>query len=79
MACEWRIHVHVPVFLEDLGPFKSTRFAFAEALAFQKKHKLSEQLEIETYTWDVLPDHLKTGDVVDYVCKELEWVKSQLQ
>jgi len=35
-------------------------------------------LEIETYTWDVLPDHLKTGDIVDYVCRELEWVRGQL-
>ena len=76
--CEWRIHFHVPVFLEDLGPFKSTRFAIEEALAFQKMHRLSDQLEIETYTWDVLPDELKTGDIVDYVTKELEWVKSQL-
>ncbi len=78
VPCEWRIHVHVPVFLEDLGPFKSTRFAIAEALAFQKKHRLSTQLEIETYTWDVLPDELKTGDIVDYITKEIEWVKSQL-
>ena len=78
VPCEWRIHFHVPVFLEDLGPFKSTRFAISEALAFQKKHRLSDQLEIETYTWDVLPDELKTGDIVDYVTKEIEWVKSQL-
>jgi hypothetical protein len=76
--CEWRIHFHVPVFLDDLGPFRSTRFAIEEALAFQKKHRLAEQLEIETYTWDVLPEHLKTGDIVDYVTKELEWVKSRL-
>jgi hypothetical protein len=26
----------------------------------------------------VLPDHLKTGDIVDYVCREIEWVRSQL-
>ena len=36
------------------------------------------QLEIETYTWDVLPDNLKTGDIVEYVQREIEWVKSQL-
>jgi hypothetical protein len=39
---------------------------------------LSRQLEIETYTWDVLPNNLKTGDIVEYVCRELEWVQSQL-
>ena len=75
---QWRSHFHVPVFLTDLGPMKSTQFALIEALAMHKKTPLSRQLEIETYTWDVLPDHLKTGDIVEYVCRELEWVKAQL-
>jgi sugar phosphate isomerase/epimerase len=76
---EWRIHFHVPVFLERLGPyFKTTRFAIEEALAVHKETPLSAQLEIETYTWDVLPAELKTGDIVDYVSRELEWVRGQL-
>jgi sugar phosphate isomerase/epimerase len=75
---EWRVHFHVPVFLDDLGPFRSTRFAIAEALAVHKQTPLSAQLEIETYTWDVLPESLKTGDIVDYVCRELEWVRDEL-
>ena len=75
---EWRTHFHVPVFLDDLGPFRTTRFAIEDALRFHKSKPLSRQLEIETYTWDVLPDHLKTGDIVDYVCRELEWVRGQL-
>lgn len=75
---EWRVHFHVPVFLDDLGAFGSTRFAIEDALAFHKERPLSAQLEIETYTWDVLPDDLKTGDIVDYVCRELEWVRAQL-
>jgi hypothetical protein len=75
---EWRTHFHVPVFLDDLGDFRTTRFAIEEALYFHKENKLSPQLEIETYTWDVLPQHLKTGDIVDYVVMELEWVKEQL-
>jgi sugar phosphate isomerase/epimerase len=75
---EWRTHFHVPVFLDDLGPFRTTRFAIEEALRFHKKKPLSRQLEIETYTWDVLPENLKTGDIVDYVCRELEWVRGQL-
>ncbi len=75
---EWRIHFHVPVFLDDLGDFKTTRFAIEDALRFHRQNKLSPQLEIETYTWDVLPDHLKTGDIVDYVEMELNWVRSQL-
>jgi hypothetical protein len=75
---EWRVHFHVPVFLDELGPFRSTRFAIEDALAFHRKTPLSAQLEIETYTWDVLPESLKTGDIVEYVCRELEWVRGQL-
>jgi hypothetical protein len=76
---EWRTHVHVPVFLDQIGEhFKTTRFAIEDALKFHKKNKLSPQLEIETYTWDVLPDSMKTGSIVDYVQRELDWVKGQL-
>jgi hypothetical protein len=76
---EWRTHFHVPVFLDDLGGvLGTTRFALEAALKMHKEKPLSGQLEIETYTWDVLPDHLKTGDIVDYVCREIEWVRGQL-
>jgi hypothetical protein len=75
---EWRTHIHVPVFLDDLGEFGSTRFAIAEALAFHRRTPLSAQLEVETYTWDMLPPELKTGDIVEYVCRELEWVRAEL-
>ncbi len=75
---EWRVHIHVPVFLDDLGVFRTTRSAIADALAFHRESPLSRQLEIETYTWDMLPDDLKTGDIVDYVCRELEWVRDSL-
>jgi sugar phosphate isomerase/epimerase len=76
---EWRTHVHVPVFLDKIGEhFETTRFAIEDALKFHKKNKLSPQLEIETYTWDVLPASMKSGDIVDYVQRELDWVMGQL-
>jgi hypothetical protein len=40
---------HVQVFLEDLGVFRTTRFA-EQALKVHKTTPLSRQLEIETYT-----------------------------
>jgi hypothetical protein len=76
--CEWRIHVHVPVFIEDLGAFKSTRFAIEQALASHKLTRVSDHLEIETYTWDVLPARVKAGDIVDHVSRELLWVRDTL-
>jgi hypothetical protein len=75
---EWRIHFHVPVFLERLGELETTRAATAEALAVHRRAPLSRHVEIETYTWDVLPDEYKTGDIVDYVSRELEWARSEL-
>ncbi|MGH6656950.1 MAG: metabolite traffic protein EboE [Actinocrinis sp.] len=75
---EWRTHFHVPVFLDDLGPFRTTRFAIEQALAAHAALPQSTHLEIETYTWDVLPAHLKSGDVVDYVVRELEFVRDTL-
>lgn len=74
----WRTHFHVPVFLDDLGPFRTTRDGIDAALDFHARTPLSTHLEIETYTWDVLPDHLKTGDITEYVVRELEYVKRRL-
>jgi hypothetical protein len=42
-----------------------------------KADRLSAQVQIETYAWDVLPEHLRTGNIVDYVVNALEWVKAQ--
>ena len=75
---EIRTHFHVPVFLEELGPFVTTRFGVEDALRMHRESPISDHLEIETYTWDVLPEHLKTGDIVDYVTRELEFVRDQL-
>jgi hypothetical protein len=76
---EWRTHFHVPVFLDDLGLFKTTRPDIEAALRYHAANPVSDQVEIETYTWDVLPDSFKTGDIVDYVVRELEWVRDSLK
>jgi hypothetical protein len=75
---EWRIHFHVPIFLESLGELQTTRASTASALEMHKAMPLSRQVEIETYTWDVLPEEFKTGDIVEYVSREIEWARSEL-
>jgi hypothetical protein len=76
---EWRTHFHVPVFLDDLGDgLRTTRPGVDAALALHGEIPLSDHLEIETYTWDVLPAHLKTGDITEYVVRELEYVNGRL-
>jgi hypothetical protein len=76
---QWRTHFHLPIFLDDLGLFRTTRSGIETALAMHAVSPLSDHLEIETYTWDVLPSRLKTGDVTDYVSRELEWLRSALR
>jgi hypothetical protein len=75
---EWRTHFHVPVFLDEIGGFRTTRSGIEAALRMHAATPLSDHLEIETYTWDVLPAHLKTGDIDEYVSREIEWVRDQL-
>ena len=75
---EWRTHFHVPVFLDDLGAFGTTKAGIEDALRMHAATPLSDHLEIETYTWDVLPARLKTGDIDQYLAREIEWVRDQL-
>ena len=75
---EWRVHFHVPVFLETLPEFDTTQSFLREILAIHRKAPISPHLEVETYTWDVLPDDLVAGSVEDAVTRELEWVMVEL-
>jgi sugar phosphate isomerase/epimerase len=75
---EWRVHFHVPIFLEELGAFSSTRFFIQEVLARQRMAPVSEHLEVETYTWDVLPPQFRAGGVEQAVARELNWVRQEL-
>jgi sugar phosphate isomerase/epimerase len=71
---EWRIHCHVPVFLADLGELGSTQGSLLATLAALAAAPLSPHLEVETYTWDVLPRELKTGSKADDIARELAFV-----
>ena len=75
---EWRVHFHVPVFLETLPEFGTTQAFLKDILAIHRQSPVSPHLEVETYTWDVLPADLVAGSVEDAVTRELQWVMSEL-
>ena len=75
---EWRTHFHVPIFLDELGGFRTTRSGIEEALTLHADIPLSDHLEIETYTWDVLPAKLKTGSITDDIVREWTWLHDRL-
>ena len=76
---EWRVHCHVPVFLADLGEISSTQSYLVEILDICRRQAVSPHLEVETYTWDVLPDELRGADKADAIARELNWVRDHLQ
>jgi len=75
---EWRVHFHVFVFLDDLGSFASTQSFVREALALHRQKPISDHLETETYTWEVLPEQYQTSSLVAAIVRELQWVRQQL-
>jgi sugar phosphate isomerase/epimerase len=75
---EWRVHFHVPIFLDDLGAFSSTRFFIRKVLELHRARPVSSHLEVETYTWNVLPEHLQAGGMEQAIARELNWVKETL-
>ncbi len=75
---EWRAHFHVPVFAEDLGLLRSTRSDITEILKKYKSDPFTDHLEVETYTWEVLPEALKLP-IDQSIIRELNWVKAELK
>lgn len=76
---ELRAHFHVPIFLEEFDYLNSTQDQILDVLEYLREHpKLSEHLEVETYTWDVLPSHLKS-DLSESIVRELQWLKNRLE
>ncbi len=74
---EWRAHYHVPVFMDDFGLLQSTQADIKTVLDLIKKQDLCRHLEVETYTWDVLPASYKLP-VGQSIIRELSWVRQQL-
>ncbi len=77
-ACEWRIHFHVPLFREALGLVRSTQPWVAALLRLLRDQSYGGHLEVETYTWDVLPEAYRGEPVERAVARELDWAMRQL-
>jgi hypothetical protein len=77
---EWRIHFHIPLHCPATTWFDSTSDHLLGVLDFLAAHPgLCSHLEMETYTWEVLPPDLKTRSVVDHLVAEYEWCLEQLR
>ncbi|MEG9327248.1 metabolite traffic protein EboE [Salinimicrobium catena] len=76
-ATEWRIHFHVPVFAAEYDGISSTRQQIEKVLSLPNLHEITSHLEIETYTWEVLPEKFKTS-LTESIAQEYQWVQKNL-
>ncbi|BBD58968.1 hypothetical protein NIES2109_17470 [Nostoc sp. HK-01] len=74
---EWRIHFHVPIFVRDYQLLQSTQDDIVNVLNMLQDNHFCNHLEIETYTWEVLPDEMKL-DLSASIQREYEWVLTNL-
>jgi hypothetical protein len=58
-AQEWRTHFPCPNFYHDYKLLQSTQDDIVNVLDLLRTNAACKHLEIETYTWDVLPPEMK--------------------
>ncbi|MFI0371953.1 metabolite traffic protein EboE [Actinomadura sp. 1N219] len=74
----WRVHFHVPLHAPPAPPLSSTQSTLTRALdvLLGGPRPLTRHVEVETYTWEVLPYGGRS--VVDGIAAELAWTRDRL-
>lgn len=74
----WRIHYHIPLYASPAPPLADTGAYITDTLDYLRRHPaMRPHLEVETYTWNVLPEPMKTPLAIQ-ISRELNHI-DQLQ
>lgn len=77
---EWRVHFHIPLHHEPGEGLLTTADHLTDALDWLgERPGRCAHLEMETYTWEVLPAELRQVEVVDQLIKEYAWCLQALK
>jgi hypothetical protein len=77
---EWRIHFHIPLHSQVTALFDNTSDHILGLLRVLKNAPgLCSHLEMETYTWEVMPPEMKNRSVVDQMVSEYAWMLGKLK
>jgi hypothetical protein len=76
---EWRIHFHVPVFQGRYRRLENTQGDLEAVLQRLQREPCSPHLEVETYTWEVLPEEYRREGIVASIARELQWVIERMR
>ncbi|MEX0774615.1 MAG: metabolite traffic protein EboE [Phycisphaeraceae bacterium] len=71
---EWRVHFHVPIYLERFGGVQTTRQQVVQCLAAIEPGDGIHHFEVETYAWNVLPQELRVDDLGQGIAREMRWL-----
>jgi hypothetical protein len=74
---EWRIHFHVPLYLESFGLLETTQQQIDECLAAVQQFSSVRHFEAETYAWSVLPSELLVAELAVGIAGELNWLRQR--
>ncbi|GAA4489317.1 metabolite traffic protein EboE [Actinoallomurus oryzae] len=79
----WRVHFHIPLHAKPEPPLATAHDTLVDTLGvlLGGPAALVDHLEVETYTWDVLPAELRPGEartLVDGIADELAWTRDRL-
>jgi len=72
---EWRVHFHVPVYLQRFGRLRASQESIRECVRLNRELGLTRHLEVETYAWTVLPPELQQPDLAAGIAEELTWFR----
>jgi sugar phosphate isomerase/epimerase len=75
----WRVHFHVPLHADPVAPLRSTAHVIGESLAAIRAtyDEPLPHVEVETYTWNVLPESHRQ-ELVEGIAAELAWAEDQI-
>ncbi len=77
---EWRVHFHVPIHAQPEAIFGDTRDHISDTLDLLGKDPgWCSHFEMETYTWEVMPEAMRSGDVVDQLTREYEYCLAEFE
>lgn len=69
----WRIHFHVPVYLQNFGLLRASQAEIIECVKCCREFSEVNHFEVETYAWNVLPNELQQQDLAVGIAQEMQW------
>ncbi|MCC6510365.1 MAG: hypothetical protein IT423_14775, partial [Pirellulaceae bacterium] len=83
----WRIHFHVPIYVDTFGQLRATQADITQAVVFLEAHQedriegapwFTGDYEVETYAWGVLPAELQASSLAEGIARELQYLQGVL-